>query len=161
MNRKKIISFVKDYLKNVEVLSGLEKNDKILFLKDLFSELKWVLFESMDKEYNSWEFENRNEESTDRQKYTRLKIVIQTINGYNKKKKVTNKQLISLGSNIDKKKNKEEVDQLVKKLIEEITYTEGKYKEGYSFRDYLRDNNKLKELDNKSYIKQNKLLKIL
>jgi len=104
MNRKKIISFVKDYLKNVEELSGLEKNDKILFLKDLFSELKWVLFESMDKEYNSWEFENRNEESTDRQKYTRLKIVIQTINGYNKKKKVTNKQLISLGSNIDKKK---------------------------------------------------------
>lgn len=86
MNKKKIISFVEDYLKNVEELSGLEKNDKVLFLKDLFSELKWVLFESMDKEYNSWEFENRNEESTDRQKYTRLKIVIQTINGYNKKK---------------------------------------------------------------------------
>jgi len=42
----------------------------------------------------------------------------------------------------------------------EINYSEHKYKEGYSFRDYLRDNEKLKENDNKSYIKQNKLLRM-
>jgi len=44
--------------------------------------------------------------------------------------------------------------------LRKLHIPKGNTKKGNSFRDYLRDNNKLKELDNKSYIKQNKLLKI-
>jgi len=133
---------------------------RYFFLKDLFLELHWALFDSLDKEQNNWEFSNRNEETQDRVNYTRIKTILNMINSFKKKrKKITNKQLISLGSNIDKT-DKKEVEFLIQRLMAEINYSEHKYKEGYSFRDYLRDNEKLKENDNKSYIKQNKLLRM-
>jgi len=159
MNKKKIIDFVEDYLKNIIELTSFEKNDKIFFLKDLFSELHWVLFESLDKEQNNWEFNNRNEEVADRKKYNRIKIVLGVINSFKKKKKITNKQLILLESGIDKN-NKKEVELLIQQLMQEIERPGEKYQENYSFRDYLRDNGKLKESNTKSYIKQNKLLKM-
>jgi len=157
--QKKIIDFVEDYLKNIIELTSFEKNDKIFFLKDLFSELHWVLFESLDKEQNNWEFNNRNEEVADRKKYNRIKIVLGVINSFKKKKKITNKQLILLESGIDKN-NKKEVELLIQQLMQEIERPGEKYQENYSFRDYLRDNGKLKESNTKSYIKQNKLLKM-
>jgi len=57
------------------------------FLKDLFLELHWALFDSLDKEQNNWEFSNRNEETQDRVNYTRIKTILNMINSFKKKEK--------------------------------------------------------------------------
>jgi len=90
--QQKIISFMEKYLQETTDLQREEKNDKVYFLKDLFTELEWVLKKSRDKEINIKEFESRNEETYEKKEYSKLKAIITIILSYQKKKEKSNKQ---------------------------------------------------------------------
>jgi len=52
--QQSLVEFMKEYLKNVERLSSVEKNNnKLFFFRDVFSEIIWSLEDSQDKEINN------------------------------------------------------------------------------------------------------------
>jgi len=117
--QQSLIDFFNKYIDNTKELVN-EKSNKIYFCRDLFREILWCLNDSNDKEYNNQIFLDKDDNlKKKKEKYQRYKLLKQITVYYEKTKKLTTKQLIKLNSTIDKK-NKEEVNFLIKELGKEL-----------------------------------------
>jgi hypothetical protein len=151
-----LLEFMKDFLTDLEKHPLLNKHNKFLFCKDLFSEFLWCLKESSEKEINNDIYFKIGSYQKYREEYERIKKELNALSYYNQWKKLKTEHYVSLNLKL----NKEDVNGL-KLFISEIEEKNKKIqnKTTYSFRDYLSEN--VQKLSDKcSFIHKDKLMKM-
>lgn len=158
--QEKIIEFCRNIKKFFDKdIGNYRQYDKFVFLKEFVNELIFCMDESIDKEYNWNQFNNRNEEESHRKNYHVLKKKILFYNLYNKKKKITNKLLLENNIFINKT-DKESIDKYKLELDDFFKNNEWMLKNNLSFHDYLISMNIIKSEKEDTIIIGNKRIKI-
>jgi hypothetical protein len=149
--------FEKEYI-NIDINS---KKEKMMFLRDLFQEIMGSLTKSVDGEHNEKIFNNNDEELINlKKKYQDVKYKLNLQALYQKKKKINSRFLEKVNSKIDKK-DKEAVERYMSEINEELKiYSNDSYDDFKSFRSFLRIKEMVKETDEVTYAKENKIFKV-